>query len=239
MSTRVRFAQLVPWLLAVSVLANVAFLTGYVCRTGCNWTAQQTPEPVATPDVPAEAAAPANPDRFVAELGKFTSLSTQEAQRIADSRVQLMKTLEPIKVEMKEMKQRLVDLMTVDAPDLAGLRRVTQNITDAQLLIQDKTVDHLVEIRNGLNGEQRSAFDRMLKNRMCPNPMCTGSCVGSCPGCAAGNHGKKGQHSSGCTCGGGGVPFVPEAPSGGCPHQSGGVNLDSPESGASCGAHNP
>lgn len=236
MSHNVRFVQIAPWLLLLSVLVNVGVLAGYLIRHSCCETPAEQMEAKAGAEAAApsmQPGAPATPaDRFVAELGRFTTLQPQQEQTIAAARAELFKSIEATKGSMKELKQRMVDLMTVDAPDMASLREVTKRLADAQLVIQDQTVDHLLQVRQGLSKEQRQGFDSMLKKRMCPNPMCSGACVGKCPGCAAGNHGKGPGHAPGCSCGGG-VPFVPGDGMGGGGCSAGDADIQAPR----CGAH--
>lgn len=211
--------SLMPWFLAISLLCNVAVLAGYLLQPLFG----QAELPTAPEQSAPQESAVSN-DKFVSELARATALEPAQVEEITQSRAALMSSLAPLRESMKAVKHRLVQLMVAETPDMEALRAATQEIAQSQKEMQDRTVDHLLLIRKGLKAHQRAGFDRLLQERMCPNPLCTGACIGGCAGCAM----RQGEATvpgapHECGCGGGGaLPFDPGIGGGSCPHAAAG-----------------
>ena len=172
-----RIARALPWMLALSLLANLGVAVGFAAVTLMSEPESPQPEPLPVGHE-------SKRDRFVAQLERYASIDEAQEKAIVEARAALNSALVPVKEEIRDRKHSLAMLIASDAPDIKALRAETAAIARSQQEIQDLTVDHLLTMRRLLNTEQQKGFNALLQQRMCTNPMCSAACVG-CTGCAA------------------------------------------------------
>lgn len=130
------------WLLAVSLVFNLAFLLAYV------FTQKGTPRkaPVAVP------------------VGRWVSADLCERMGPCGQHVQ--EKIRVLEARLIRERQRLADILTVEPADRARLARQVEQIASIQGQVQLAVLETLIEERSRLEPGDRAHFDVMVRTCM-------------------------------------------------------------------------
>jgi len=156
------------WVLAVSLAFNLCFVGAFAfgqIRTRL-FPVSQGPLTDLPPDFP---------------------LPAEKQQAIREDCARIFTQVEPIHKEMAAQRQHLMDLVLADTPDQEAISAQLDSITALQRKAQALVIAHILKEKSLLVPEQREAFERMLRKRLCPRAFggrgAFGGPMGS--GCAA------------------------------------------------------
>lgn len=86
-------------------------------------------------------------------------LSDKQKEKMKDLHVELMKTVQPIKNEIGELKAKLHTLQSADKPNMVEINKLIDNIGLQHTKMMKLHAAHMQEIRKLLTDEQRVFFD--------------------------------------------------------------------------------
>jgi Spy/CpxP family protein refolding chaperone len=108
---------------------------------------------------------PAAPSPPGAELWSALGATPEQRRVLETDWTRLRQEARACDAELRVQRNLLLDLMAVDPPDEAAVRRAQERVADVQVRMQRLFVDHLQRAREVLTPEQRRGLIRMLRIR--------------------------------------------------------------------------
>ena len=148
-------------LVALSVGLNIAFLAGWAMshrRDG--WFRK---DPLAAVDEQPRAQEIWHP------MHRRLGLGRQQWQRLEPQVRRFYDELEPIQLEISELRDELIGLLAAPDPDLAAIEDRQEQISKRQVELQDLIVAQLLQEKQALSEEQqKQLFDTLRRHESCP-----------------------------------------------------------------------
>lgn len=139
------------WLLALSLLFNLGFLTAFSVRWACS---RMCGEPrTAAGNCP---------------LYEQLRLEPGQRARAEQERQRLMHDVRQLQAHLAGDREALMDLLLSPEPDSASIDRQLAQISEAQAAVQRRVVDHFLAERRELTPAQRQAFQEVIRGWVCP-----------------------------------------------------------------------
>jgi len=91
-------------------------------------------------------------------IKKMLKLTDEQAQAMEQGRMELQKTIEPIRKELQTKREVLFTLLNADNVDKAKVDALVTDISALQLKIEKTVIEHSIALRNNLTPEQRQKF---------------------------------------------------------------------------------
>ena len=161
------------WLLALSLLFNLGFLTAFSVRWACG---RMCGEP--------KAAAGNCP------LYEQLRLEPGQRARAEQEKRRLMQDVRQFQSRLAGDREALMGLLLSAEPDAAAIDRQLGRISEAQAAVQRRVIDHFLAERRELTPAQRQAFQEVIRGWVCPRvgagalgDACAAGC-GDCPSAA-------------------------------------------------------
>jgi len=139
------------WLLALSLLFNLGFLTAFSVRWACS---RMCGEP--------KAAAGNCP------LYEQLRLEPGQRARAEQERRRLMHDVRQLQARLAGDREALMGLLLSPEPDPAAIDGQLARISAAQAAVQRRVVDHFLAERRELTPAQRQAFQEVIRGWVCP-----------------------------------------------------------------------
>jgi len=117
-------------------------------------------------------------------------LSPEQNQQFAAAQEALMADVASLRKECAAERAKLGELVTIDMPDQDAIQAQLDRISAVQRRVQGRVVQHLLNQREQLTPAQRTQFDELISQRICP-------CGGEGPGATCEMHGAGGGGYSG------------------------------------------
>jgi Spy/CpxP family protein refolding chaperone len=168
MSDLQKRGRLLPWLLALSLLFNVAVVAAFAART------------LFHPHLPPGPHGGPPPD-----LKERLGLSQEQWDSFRQGRMQMFETVRELRQAARAEKEGLWKLVTAPSPDKKEISAAIDRIAARQKEVQQLVVDNVLLHRASLDAQQRDRYDDFLRQSYCGCPMCDGACA---PGSGRGPH---------------------------------------------------
>jgi uncharacterized membrane protein len=161
------------WILAVSIVFNLCFLAAYALGQARTKLRPMSQKPLT--DLPAD-----------------LQLSPDQRNAYREDCARVFVQVEPLQKEMAVGRQALMDLVMADKPDETAISAQLDAIAGLQRKVQSLVIAHILKEKTSLRPEQRDAFNRMLKQRLCPKAFGERDVLGGpmgngCPGADKGD----------------------------------------------------
>jgi len=149
-------------LVALSVGLNIAFLAGWAMK---RWPdAWLRDGPAAAVDEEPKAQEIWHP------MHRRLGLGRQQWQRLEPQVRRFYDEIEPIQLEISELRDELIGLLAAPDPDLAAIEDRQERISKLQAELQDLIVEQLLKEKQALTEEQqKQLFDTLRKHESCPH----------------------------------------------------------------------
>jgi len=116
-------------------------------------------------------------------------LSPEQNQQFAAAQEALMADVAALRNELMSERAKLGEFLTADTPDQDAIQAQLDRISALQRRVQGRVVEHLLSQRQQLTPEQRTQYDELISQRICP---CGGTGTGKpcethgagCGGCS-------------------------------------------------------
>ena len=161
------------WLLALSLLFNLGFLTAFSVRWACS-----------------RMCGGATPAAGNCPLYEQLRLEPGQRARAEQEKKRLMQDVRQLQHRLAGEREALMGLLLSPEPDPAAIDRQLTRIADAQAAVQRRVVDHFLTERRELTPAQRQAFQEVIRGWVCPRvgggtvgDACATGC-GDCPSAA-------------------------------------------------------
>jgi uncharacterized membrane protein len=154
------------WLLALSLLFNLGFLTAFSVRWACShWRGG---EKTSAGDCP---------------LYEQLRLEPGQRARAEQEKKRLMQDVRRLQHRLAGEREALMTLLLSPEPDSAAVDRRLARICETQAAVQRRVVDHFLAERRELSPAQRQAFQEVIRGWVCPRV--GGGTIGDAcaPGC--------------------------------------------------------
>lgn len=157
------------WLLGLSLLFNLGFLTAFSVRWTCNRLCGEAKTP---------AAGCLLYDRLRLEPG--------QRARAEQEKMRLMQDIRQLQGRLSGERETLMGLLLSPEPDPAAIDRQLARISEAQAAVQRRVVGHFLAERRELTPAQRQAFQEVIRGWVCPRVgggTVGDACAGACGDC--------------------------------------------------------
>lgn len=157
------------WLLALSLLFNLGFLTAFSVRWACSRVCGQA--------------------KSAGSCLLFDQLRLEPGQRARaeQEKKRLMQDIRQLQGRLSSEREALMGLLMSPEPDLAAIDRQLARISGAQSAVQRRVVDHFLDERRELTPAQRQAFQEVIRGWVCPRVgggTVEDACAAACGDCA-------------------------------------------------------
>lgn len=146
-----RTSSWLRWVLALSLLFNLGFLTAFsvqwVCRTYCRQA-----------EVPGESC----------QLYDHLHLTSEQRARADQARQRLLTDVGHLQQRLAAERKALMTLLLAPEPDSPAIQAQLERIVQAQSAVQRRVIDHFLTERRQLPPEQREAFQNVIRTWVCP-----------------------------------------------------------------------
>jgi hypothetical protein len=139
------------WLLALSLLFNLGFLTAFSVRWACDRMCAQPK------------AAGGN-----CPLYEQLRLEPGQRARAEQEKRRLMQDVRQFQSRLAGDREALMGLLLSPEPDPAVIDRQLARISESQAAVQRRVVDHFLAERRELTPAQRQAFQEVIRGWVCP-----------------------------------------------------------------------
>jgi len=99
----------------------------------------------------------------MSKFKKMLNLSDEQALSLEKDRKILQDTITPIRVELKNKRTELFNLLDTDNIDNVKLDKLIADISALQMAIEKNVIEHSVNVRKNLTPEQQKKFKAFLK----------------------------------------------------------------------------
>jgi Spy/CpxP family protein refolding chaperone len=95
-------------------------------------------------------------------------LSPEQTQQFTRAQEALMADVAAWRKACAAERAKLGELLTADAPDDDAIQAQLDRISSLQRRVQGRVVEHLLKQREQLTPEQRTQYDELISQRICP-----------------------------------------------------------------------
>ncbi len=96
------------------------------------------------------------------KMGMALKLTDEQRQKMLDMRLELQKALLPLKSKLQSLGTELRLQIASDSPDRAKINKLLAQMADIRKEMQQKRIEHQINIRKMLSPEQRKLFDQRI-----------------------------------------------------------------------------
>lgn len=160
------------WLLALSLLFNLGFLTAFSVRWACSRMCGTAKSPAGN-----------------CLLFDTLRLEPGQRARAEQEKQRLIQDVQQLQDRLSGEREALMGLLLSPEPDPAAIDRQLDRISQAQAAVQRRVVDHFLAERRELTPAQRQAFQEVIRGWVCPRV--GGGTVGDACAAACGNCGSE------------------------------------------------
>ena len=141
------------WLLVVSLAFNVGFIVTFLFREyGHHADRQEHGE-----------------HSGMRSLHKELGLTESQQEHMEQAKKELLGNIEVSRNELAIQRQVLAELLAQPQPDPEAISAQLDRISSLQRQVQHEVVEHLLEERELLHGEQQELFNEIIRRRICPH----------------------------------------------------------------------
>ena len=195
MASSHRYKRWYPWALGISILFNLAFLAGFFVLPRLRASTQSLSGAGST-------SSKAGWNRLDEELPRGLGLTASQAQQLQLSRDALRDDIKAQRQGLVTLKEMLVKQLQIEPASWSAIWEITGRFAEVQRTTQERIVAHLIQVREKLTPTQKEKFDELVEGQMCTNPMCPGTCLGSCSKSAdvgsSSHREREGNNQRGC-----------------------------------------
>jgi Spy/CpxP family protein refolding chaperone len=99
-------------------------------------------------------------------LMQVLTLGAEQKARIMELRRSFLAERQGVRERTSALRAELADLLTADHPDAAAIEAVIGRISESQVTLQHRVVDHVLAVRGVLTAEQRPRFEELMRKQL-------------------------------------------------------------------------
>lgn len=134
-------------------------------------------------------------------LRETLNLSPEQTAQMDAARKKLLVQVDELRQQLSVEREALAELVTAGEPDLAAMATQLDSVASLRREIQQRVLEHLLEMKKLLRPEQREAFDEVIRRHIFPRNghghANTSSAHGSGRRCWAGEAGRTSEGDKG------------------------------------------
>lgn len=101
-------------------------------------------------------------------LHEALNLSTEQTAQMDAAREKLLGQVDELRQQLGVESEALAELVTADEPDSAAMAAQLDSVASLRRQIQQRVLEHFLEVKELLRPDQREAFDEVIRRHIFP-----------------------------------------------------------------------